>query len=268
MTQAYEFDQKERHVGSFEEWLASKEHNKTKSRVGQTHAREELKGRDLSTQDLQHRTYKPKLARSNSPIALDELSPAPKSQPLFEPQPKRVLHEVPTGPQYRARRREIKARRAVLFLSATVVCLAGIVSVVARAEIAKMSLAIDRLTPTIDALHKANYQLSLQEQALSSPARIAQYTQSHLNMVFPTTSYEPSTASSNLMASAKGSPYGLYYTPSGSPTTTVAIATNTTSARTIKKSVNNGAVTTPSTPPTTAVGVLANTTGSAPGSAG
>ncbi len=212
MSQTHEINQEHVNVGSFEDWLSSRQEHQMPR---QSHAVGEVTN-TYTAAASPRRQARPKTSHVH---AVKEMR-----SPFYEPVPPvrtTALREVETGPRYLKRRREIRVRRGVLFFCATMVCLSAIVSVVARAEIAKMSLQVDHLDPTLTALQNANYQLSLQKQSLQAPARIAAFAQTQLHMQFPDTgSTVTNTANANSLISSRNSSYGLYYTPNGSPTTT------------------------------------------------
>lgn len=209
MSEAFPFVREDRHIGTFEQWLNSKEMSSESPHRSSPADRGVSQGRKFRAEPSEQHL-------SN----LNALIPAQSERDQLRKQP--VLKEVEAGSSFKRKRREIRLRQTILFICATTISAAAIISVVARAEIAKMSLLVDRQTPTLTSLQSADYLLSLREQSLKAPARIAQYAQSQLHMVFPSqVQGQPAGAAGSSLSSANGSPYGLYYTPGGAPTTTV-----------------------------------------------
>ena len=133
------------------------------------------------------------------------------------------LRPLATGEELKSLRRSARAHRLSVLSAIAMVAVAALISVVARAEIAKMQLKADAIAPTLATLVTQNQQLSVSAQQLSAPARIAAVAQNQLHMVFPSGSGVAAVASSLATASAASQPYSLYYTAAGSdPTTTVA----------------------------------------------
>ena len=134
------------------------------------------------------------------------------------------LRPVPTGAELRRARRVNLAERLIVLLSVALVTVGALVSVVVRAEIAKMQLNADAIQPTLSTLGKENALLSATYQQLSAPARIAAIAQSQLHMVFAPGAGITASAQPGSTYSAQGQIYSYYYSPSGitpTPPTTV-----------------------------------------------
>ena len=146
------------------------------------------------------------------------------------------LHTVPTGAELRHNRRVMLAERLIVLLSVALVAAGALVSVVVRAEIAKMQLHSDNIQPALSSLNKENAILTATYQQLSAPARIAAIAQSQLHMVFAPGAGITATTQPGSTYSAQGQEYSYYYSPSGvTPTppttaTTAPPATSTTVA--------------------------------------
>ncbi len=142
------------------------------------------------------------------------------------------LRTVPTGAELRHNRRVMLAERLIVLLSVAFIAVGALVSVVVRAEIAKMQLHADTIQPVLSSLNKENANLTATYQQLSAPARIAAIAQSQLHMVFAPGGGIPATTQPGSTYSAQGQQYSYYYSPSGvtpTPPTTATTAPPTTS---------------------------------------
>lgn len=189
------------------------------------------------------------------------------------------LRTVPTGAELRHNRRIMLAERLLVLLSVALVAAGALVSVVVRAEIAKMQLHSDNMQPALSSLNKENAILTATYQQLSAPARIAAIAQSQLHMVFAPGAGIAAATQPGSTYSAQGQEYSYYYSPSGvTPTppttaTTVPPAASTTvagsaaqasTATTATTAPAAGAATT--TPTTTAPSATSPTTTAPPAS--
>ncbi len=158
-------------------------------------------------------------ARASAHVADIGLAPATKHRLEH-------LRPLATGDELKALRRSARLHRAMVFGSLVIVAAAAIISVVARAEIAKMQLKADAIAPQLASLATQNQLLRVTAQQLSAPARIAAVAQSQLHMVFPSGVGVQAVASRTGTLSATSQPYSLYYSAAGvDPTTTVAPTT-------------------------------------------
>ncbi|CAG4901131.1 MULTISPECIES: hypothetical protein [Acidithrix] len=169
----------------------------------------------------------------NAPIERVDSPPTP--QPLTHAP--RHLKSLPTGKTFRNSRRNVLLRRVYLGI-AIVVLFGGIfVSVMARAEIAKMQLEVNTIAPEIASLTTTNNELALRSEALSAPARIAQYAQTKLHMVFSSGPGTTSTYTNSSGISPTSTPLSLYYTPGGS----APVTTNVSGSKVVKTAAPSSA---------------------------
>lgn len=158
----------------------------------------------------------------------------------------RHLRSLPTGKTFRNSRRNVLLRRVYLGI-AIVVLFGGIfVSVMTRAEIAKMQLEVNTIAPEIASLTTTNNELALRSEALSAPARIAQYAQTKLHMVFSSGPGTTSTYTNSSGISPSSTPLSLYYTPGGS----APVATNAPGSTVVKPAAPSSASSSSASSPT------------------
>ena len=197
-------------------------------------------------------------SRATKPADARRLSPAAQHR-------MQRLRPVPTGAELRRAKRVNLAERLIVLVSVALVMAGALVSVVVRAEIAKMQLNADTVQPTLAKLGKENALLATSYQQLSAPARIAAIAQSQLHMVFAPGAGITASTQPGSTYSAQGQVYSYYYSPSGvttSPPTTVTTLPPKSTSTTVA-----GAAAQASTTASTAPGAAASTQAGAAASA-
>ena len=169
---------------------------------------------------------RPQHSSARADTGVEEIGLAPATKHRLE-----RLRPLATGDELKALRRSARLHRAMVLGSLVIVAAAAIISVVARAEIAKMQLKADAISPQLASLVTQNQLLGVRAQQLSAPARIAAVAQTQLHMVFPSGVGVQATSSRTATLSASSQPYSLYYSAAGTdPTTTAAPTTTVVSA--------------------------------------
>ncbi|MDA8101502.1 MAG: hypothetical protein M0Z34_00880 [Nitrospiraceae bacterium] len=282
-----------RGVGSFADWVAMREaEQEALDRVLTADMLAEHRQRARSAavtppKEAPKRT-KPRAARSATPrtkahaaahstkprIEREESTPSRRTQahrlgPTAQHRIQR-LRTVPTGAELRHNRRVMLAERLIVLLSVAFIAAGALVSVVVRAEIAKMQLHADTIQPVLSSLNKENANLTATYQQLSAPARIAAIAQSQLHMVFAPGAGITATTQPGSTYSAQGQQYSYYYSPSGvtpTPPTTATTVPPTTSTTVAGSAAQASTATTTASqggpkagPPTTAAASAPPTT--------